>query len=197
LTWRATLISYIQERLTALGDVLEVGVGRGELTAYLAYAASLQDKKVFAVDVCNIDFDQSKNEGGLYLPDYYRQMGLTLENQEEVIRLNIKDCSNVVFFKMDSAKLTFPENQQFCLAVIDGCHTSEYIRSDFLLAWPRISEGGFVAMHDYGGDMPNVTAAIQLLLKEFEAEIASTAILYGWWIVIEKKEKSVRGDLID
>ncbi|MGD6850751.1 MAG: class I SAM-dependent methyltransferase [Candidatus Bathyarchaeia archaeon] len=186
--WRSVLIGTVKNRLAELeGDILEIGCCRGELTVALAKLAEPLGKKVYAVDVCDVDFDKSTNDRGLYLPTYYAGLGLNSENQEQILREAIAPYSNVVFNRVDSAKMRFPKTQRFCFAVIDGCHTPEYVHGDFKRAWRLLTSGGLVAMHDYRGDMHVVTESIDQLLEEYAAEIAAVAPLAGWWVVIEKK----------
>lgn len=187
--WRKSLIDYIRPRLAGKveGDFLEVGVCRGELTLALSALAAALNRKVYSFDVCNVNFDSSVNNKGLSMPAYYAGLGLNSENQEKIIRDTVSSCSNVVFTRKDSAKIVFKPTQTFCFVVIDGCHTVKYVRGDFKLAWKHLSPGGYMAMHDYKGDMPHVTETIDKLLKEHKSEVNQAEAIAGWWMVIQKK----------
>lgn len=59
----------------------------------------------------------------------------------------------------------------FCPSFIDGNHDTTYVKSDFEHLWEKTVRGGVVALHDYGGDLPQVTSAIDKLIQEHKAEI--------------------------
>jgi hypothetical protein len=56
------------------------------------------------------------------------------------------------------------------------------VRHDFQLAWNHTVSAGAVALHDYGGDLPEVTATIDLLKIQFRG-LGKPAKLTArpWW----------------
>lgn len=191
-SFRENLLMTIQPKLSGVaGDILDVGVCKCDLTVALAQIAASLNKKVFAVDICDIDFDAEYTDNKkVFLPTFYRDIGLTSETQEAYIRGVLSGYSNVEFIKADSKIVKFPKAQKFCFAVVDGCHLPEYVHSDFNLAWRHLSKGGYLAMHDYMGDLQTCTDAIDECIDELveRGEVAYENVfrVEGWWVVIPK-----------
>ncbi len=185
MEWRDYLIFHLQPRIAKLeGDILEIGVLRGELTVKLAELAAKHGRRVFAVDICDLSADPMQTKWN-YL-DYYKSMATA--DQEATIRQAIDRFSNVIFIKIDSAKITFKPEQKFAATVIDGCHEPEHMKGDFRLAWRHLSPGGLIAMHDYHGDLPpEFSKAVDEVITEVLLEVASLTIIDGWWLIVERK----------
>jgi hypothetical protein len=49
---------------------------------------------------------------------------------------------------------------------------AEDVRADFDTVWTRLSPGGLVAFHDYGGDIPGVTHTLHERIGRHADEIA-------------------------
>ena len=79
--------------------------------------------------------------------------------------------NNIEVIAVDSKKLTFSPEEKFFFSFIDGNHDPDYVVSDFKIAWKHTVPGGVVAFHDYMGDLPQTTGAIDEVLKDYEEEI--------------------------
>jgi len=53
----------------------------------------------------------------------------------------------------------------------DGNHDPAWVKSDFRLIWKHLAAGGWAGFHDYRGDLPQVTAALDEDADEHLAEI--------------------------
>jgi Methyltransferase domain len=147
-----------------------LGGGAYKLAKYID--RNVADKKLITIDVFDPEFDSTMNTSGdrmclLYnnaLEVYYGK------TQLEIFHSVIKGCSNIIVLKVDSKNAVIPAGK-ICFGFIDGNHDPEYVRHDFHLIWPKLSSGGCLAIHDYGGDLPQTTAAIDELLEMYAGQI--------------------------
>lgn len=166
-----TLIEFIKKHglLLIEGDFLEIGTFLGGGARKLAKFIEKSGKKLFVVDVFDPTFDISQTEGGRKATDLYLK-ALKGRSQYEVYQEAIAGCENVVTLAQDSKKVKIP-TERLAFAFIDGNHAPIYVENDFYLAWDLLASGGAVAFHDYGGDLPATTAAIDKLIEENQLRI--------------------------
>lgn len=170
------LISYLEDNNIPLldGDILEIGAYMGGGTAKLAAFAGKYGKRVFAVDQFEPSADPTIGKGGVKAKDVYEAF-LEGRSMLEAFLENTRPFPNVVLLKQDSRAVRFPPEQRFVFGFIDGCHTAEFVESDFRLIWPHLMPGGVVGLHDYKfDDWPGITEAAQRLLAEYAPEIRKT-----------------------
>jgi predicted O-methyltransferase YrrM len=81
----------------------------------------------------------------------------------------------------DSAGLNWKElNPPFDLIFIDGCHYSEYVRTDTRNALANIGAGGIIVWHDYG-DIRDVSRIVDEAARDMTAfAIRGTRLAIGW-----------------
>jgi hypothetical protein len=186
------LIDYIDAtRLYQLrGDFLEIGAFMGGGSAKLAKYGEKYHKKLIVIDVFDPGFDDTKNTRGEPLNVLYRRL-LGHGDQRKIFDRNTKRQQNIVVHCKDSKQVTLPDTQ-LCFSFIDGNHDPEYVRSDFYLAWNATVSGGVVGFHDYGGDgggdLPQVTQAINALIEENKATIADSYFMSQDAIMLLRKE---------
>ena len=185
------LVSYIQERelMKLPGDLIEIGsfVGRG--TAKLAYFAKKFGKKVYTIDIFDIDMDKQKDVSGVRMSDIYQSYLERIKmDQWQAYHCMIKGLSNVVTIRKDSAKVKFPTDKRFMFGFIDGNHTPEYVMSDFYLVWRNLVSDGVVAFHDYGGSIPQVTTTVDSLISKHRKEINKIVKLPQKWVILVTKK---------
>lgn len=156
------------------GDVLEIGSLLGGGTAKLCrwFARKSAQKRVITVDVFDIGFDRTKTAEGWPMPDLYADI-VGDRDQRDVFDEVTQDCSNLVVVVGDSADIDLP-TERLAFAFVDGNHDKDHVRSDFERVWERLSPGGIVAFHDYGGDLPGVTQALHESIGRHSAQIART-----------------------
>lgn len=124
-------------------NVLEIGTYDGGTALNLA-ANIAEEGRVYTVDL-------PKEFAG-----YAYKVGSLVDNRsapEKIGLLYKGTCleNKIVQIYQDSAKLDFSDkNLVFDLIFIDGCHSYNYIVSDFLLAQKYIKKGGIIILHDYG-----------------------------------------------
>lgn len=118
--------------------IVEIGCYAGKVTAALA-----ENNVVIAVDP--------------FIPDYDPIDGASkdMEGVEELFISRIAD-KNVVWYKEKSEDVLKRWDMEIDGVFIDGEHTTKALTID--LGWIKhIKPGGFMAFHDYGGDLHDVT----------------------------------------
>jgi hypothetical protein len=170
-----TLLEYVmrKELYKLDGDIAEIGAFMGGGTRKLATFFNNYAKRVIVVDVFDPSSDHTPNERGEPMSSIYHMI-LGRRDLFSLFKKNIIGLQNVVVHRIDSKKMEFDAGTKFCFSVIDGNHDPSYVISDFELLWARTVAGGVVALHDYGGDLPQVTAAIDGLLDNHKAQIEET-----------------------
>ena len=174
-----SLIKIIEERklLAIPGDFVEVGAfcggGTYKLSRFLLRERS--EKRLFAIDCFDIHADHSECTAGERMGDMYSRM-LEGKSQEEVFRQVTQGLTNLVVMATDSKKASLPTNA-VAFGFVDGNHSPDYVESDFYLVWEKLSPGGVVAFHDYGHDLPEVTAKLDELCAKHRSEILESFVL--------------------
>jgi SAM-dependent methyltransferase len=191
LTGYEALIERIQrERLDRLeGDFLEIGCFLGGGTAKLARVAAKAGKRVWVIDLFDPSFDLTKNLAGDRMADLYKVM-LNGCTQEEVFKHVTAPWADVIHvIRQDSMKVQFPDGLKLAFAFVDGNHDPAWVRSDFELVWNRLTPGGWAGFHDYHGDLPEVTAALDAMLAKHKDEIGRIETVPSRWILLVEKRR--------
>ena len=168
------LIAFIKKRglhHKLRGDLIEIGAFMGGGTAKLARFARKYHKNVYCVDVFDPCCDQTQDINGVRMCDIY-QVLLGGRPQMEVYQETIRGLNNVITIKEDSKKVNFSREQKFIFGFIDGNHHPTYVLSDFHLVWYNLVPSGVLGFHDSGGELPEVTKAINGLIERYTGEIA-------------------------
>ncbi|RED37838.1 methyltransferase family protein [Rhodopseudomonas thermotolerans] len=167
-----TLIAYIDEHdLWSLdGDILEIGAFMGGGTAKLAIASRKHQKGVLVIDVFDPHFDSTQNTRGEPMSWIYSTI---LGSRDIRARFDQETAGldNISVRSEASMGVELSADQRFLFSFIDGNHSSDNVLSDLAFSWARTVPGGVVALHDYGGDLPSVTRAVDHFYKIREAEI--------------------------
>jgi SAM-dependent methyltransferase len=185
------LIEFFRDRnlMAVPGDLVEIGAFRGGGTYKLAKLLQKQGsrKKVYTIDCFDIQLDRTRNVEGLSMAEIYHA---TLEgkSQRKIFDQVTAGIPNIVVIEADSKEAELPA-EAVCFGFIDGNHSDEYVRNDFYLVWRKLSPGGVVAFHDYGHDLPNVTATIDLLRARHVGEITEAHVDRERHIIYLRKAK--------
>jgi SAM-dependent methyltransferase len=169
------------------GDFLEIGCFLGGGTAKLARLAQATGKLVWVIDVFDPAFDHTKNTKGDQMADLYHGY-LQSSSQEEVFQAVTKpwaDCIHVI--KEDSRKARLPDETRLAFGFGDGNHDPIWVKNDFRLIWSHLLPGGWAGFHDYGGDLPEVTAALNLMMRDHASEIERIEIMKERWVLLVQK----------
>jgi len=180
-----TLLEFIEkhELYKLEGDILEIGAFLGGGTAKLAKFAMKHNKKVYTVDIFDPKVDTTQNLHGLSMSQIYSLI-LQGKRQRDIFNKVVQGYDNVEVISKDSKKLKFPEDQKFCFSFIDGNHSPEYVKNDFMIAWEHTTPGGGVGFHDYEGDIPETTEAINEIIKDHENEIEVMEKVKEKWVLL-------------
>jgi SAM-dependent methyltransferase len=169
------------------GDFLEIGCFLGGGTAKLAKIAAAAGKRVFVIDLFDPSFDITANLGGERMADLYRRFlcGMT---QEEVFRRVTAPWAHAIHvIRQDSMKVQFPADFQLAFAFVDGNHNPAWVSSDFDLVWRHLVPGGWAGFHDYCGDLPDVTSALNQKLAQHKDEIGRVETVPSRWMLLVEK----------
>lgn len=116
--------------------ILELGTGRGNATANLCL---FSEAEIFTVNALEeqisgetVTFTLSRDEIGQVYQDYGYENRVT----------------QIYSDTLDFRPLDYMEAGSVDLAVIDACHDTDYVMSDFHILLPALSEGAFVLFHD-------------------------------------------------
>ena len=168
------------------GDILEVGAFMGGGTRILAEYAVTAGKRVWAVDCFDAATDPSVNSAGRSMESIYRACLNGGQSAYEVFSGTVAGLPNIDVFKGDSRTLRLPDSP-LCFAFIDGGHSEDCVANDFDLAWRRLSPGGVMAFHDFGGDLPQVTATVNRCIDAVRGEVSAVGTFPEQWMIwIEK-----------
>jgi hypothetical protein len=174
------------------GDILEIGAFLGGGTVKLAKAADRHHKMVHVIDCFDPQMDPSRTIRGESLSWFYSAI-LAGRDPRALFQRKTRGLKNIVLYDQDSRKVALRSGAAFVFSIVDGNHTRDAVESDFSLAWTRTVPGGAVAFHDYRGDFPEVTVAIDKIKGSIRAEIGrETQIERQRLIIFEKRLAEVR-----
>jgi hypothetical protein len=157
--------------------------------AAAAKYAGQYNKRLIVIDLFDPNFDDTPNVRGQSMSSLYRR-ALGRKSQREFFDDATRPYNNIVVYAEDSAKVKLPPDTKLCFSYLDGSHDPEYVKSDFYLVWKQTVPGGLVAFHDYvesGGDLPQVTEAINALIRANKSTIRDTHYFQGRAMILLRK----------
>ena len=89
--------------------------------------------------------------------------------------------------KEDSRKAKLPDDTRIVFGFGDGNHDPIWVRNDFQLIWRHLVPGGWAGFHDYGGDPPEVTAALDGMMQDHADQIERVERIPERWVLLVKK----------
>ncbi|MBN1993401.1 MAG: class I SAM-dependent methyltransferase [Anaerolineae bacterium] len=179
------------ELLEIDGDFVEIGTFLGGGTYKLAKFLEVNNsnKKVYAIDIFEMNFDQTLCTTGTTMAKIYQ--GHVVKNfgektsQLDIFKKVTQDCNNIELIIADTMDVRIPA-EFISFGFIDGNHDPLYVKNDFYLVWNKLSAGGVVAFDDYGHDLPQVTNMLNDLVDKHQSRIKATWQL-GRILFIQKK----------
>lgn len=165
-----SMIEWIKPR-QCTGVIVEIGVLIGNGTKQLAQAFPY--KKIWAVDVFDIETDPTANQEGVLMRSFYASE-LEGRNQYEAYLENISGYLYQNIQTFVGLSQDFKTNEYIFLAIIDGGHSPDAVKKDF----ENLKESKYIAFHDYNHDIPELTKAIDEITEGMERHA-----LPGWLIV--------------
>lgn len=183
------LLTYIKRHqlYNIEGNVVEIGAFMGGGTRKLGEFFRKFGKTIIVVDIFDPSYDHTKNDRGEAMSVIYNMI-LGNRNLTEIFNRNIEHLQNIDVRKIDSKNMPNEiQASSLCFSVIDGNHNPLYVENDFKFVWERTVKGGAVALHDYGGDLPQVTTKIDELIKEYSVERSEIEIYSEQCFIIIKK----------
>lgn len=138
-------VAVLQELADGVDLVVNVGVWKGRSTAALAEVARL----VIAVD----HFRGSDELAHLANGD--------LPRLQEVAEENLAGFVNVDIWAMESMEAAEALEGEADLILLDAGHEEDEMAADIAAWWPKVAEGGYLVIHDYGEPaFPGVKRAV-------------------------------------
>lgn len=124
-----------------LRTCIEIGVARGTTTAYLCEAVRNTGGHVYGFDAwdkhgTNLQFEQIGSKE--IVENYLKEKGF---NKFTLIKINSRKCE-------EFAKILKSYTPTIDFAFIDGDHSYEGIKNDFMVVYPLLAENGMIAFHD-------------------------------------------------
>jgi hypothetical protein len=159
----------INETFKLKGDFCEIGVFCGGGTYKLAKSARKFGKKVYACDIFDYTFDNNVNTNNTPMSALYKVF-LKNKTQMEIFLENIGPVKEAVIIKKGDSK-NLEINSKLCFSFIDGCHSYDYVISDFEKVFSETVCGGLIGFHDYGFDLPEVTGGINYIIGKYKDKL--------------------------
>lgn len=166
-------LAVLEEMVDTPGDVLEIGALTGGGTRTLGRWASAHGRTMVVVDVFSPGLDRTRNTDDRAMAEIYDEV-LDGADNWQLFAHNTVELERMIVYRMRSSEVTFPHDQRFCFAFIDGSHAYDDVKADARLVWPALSPGGCLAFDDYGHDLPEVEQAIDEFVAEAGEEVADT-----------------------
>lgn len=184
-----TLVEFMVERgmYKLDGDLVDVGCFLGGGTVKLAEFAGHYGKNVYAIDIFDPNSDTTENIKGRKMSEIYQQR-LKGRSQLEVFEEVTKGYTNIILVAKDSKEVKFSKEKKFLFGFIDGNHSPDYVTNDFYLIWNNLVSSGVVGCHDYKGDLPQNTRAIENLIEKHKNEIKEIVEIPSKWVVLLVKK---------
>ena len=166
------------------GDVVEIGtfLGGGALKLARHLAEHHPGKRLQVIDVFDTDVDLTEDMLGTSMASLYRSILTDLSRvgaasrQEEVYRAVTAQYAHMIDTHVGDSRLVTDLGGPVCFGFVDGHHSPAAVRHDFGLVWSRLTPGGACALHDYRGDLPEVTAEIDALIAVHAEEITTVDV---------------------
>jgi predicted O-methyltransferase YrrM len=132
------------------GVVVEIGSWKGKSTIWLGRGAKAGNKvEIYAIDP----------HSGTATHKEYGEVSTFEEFESNVKMAKVNDIVIPIMKTSEQAAETFNEPVEFVF--IDGAHEYESVKLDFPLWFPKLIEGGIIALHD------TMTAGPQKVAEEF------------------------------
>ncbi|MBW1990325.1 MAG: class I SAM-dependent methyltransferase [Deltaproteobacteria bacterium] len=186
------LVDFIRTNriLDVPGDLLEIGAFLGGGTRKLCrmLEKTNSQKTLWVIDAFDPSLDTTTNIHGLAMEQLYASALAAFpgKTQRQVFDRQTAGCQNLRVIAQDSRIATLPA-KTLCFAFLDGHHDPKSVQSDFALAWSRLSPGGALAFHDYGGDLYHLTQTIDALLSTHAKDIKTLQWDRDRWVLYAVK----------
>ncbi len=143
--------------LSMKGEIVELGCYKGRSTIWLAIGSKLSGgEKVYAIDKFRFNEAAQKEYGNP-------------QDSEPFFDKNIANCKVadiVVKLKGGFSEVAKTWDRPIKLLFIDGDHTYEGTRNNYLNWEPHLIEGGMVAFHDSNSNYPGVDRVIEEFIRK-------------------------------
>lgn len=156
-------------------DVLEIGSYRGLSAWGMAQTAH----SLFCVDTFKACTNGQRQESTYQTLDAFLHAVTRYRNVKHFIGTSEEAHAQAHPIDKNDASGSFIPHGQFDMIFIDAMHDYENCKQDILRWWPRVKDGGILAMHDVGhADFPGVKSAVDEVL----GPMPNVVVTLGWRI---------------
>lgn len=135
----AEYLFYLAHDGPGIGVVVEIGSWKGKSTIMLAGGTKVAKRdSLFAID---------PHIGGLDQDKYgHTNVNTEIEFRHNIMNAGVGDCVNTLVEKSTDAVRDW--HRPVRLLFIDGDHSFDAVKDDFILWTPHVVDGGIIAFHD-------------------------------------------------
>lgn len=147
-------------QLAARKDVLEVGAYCG----LSAWGMAISAHSIYSIDTFAAATDGQRQTGKLTTLDDYLRAVSRYRNVRHFVGTSEQADLQAHPVGQNTELGSFVPNGQFDFIFIDATHTYEECKADIQRWWPRVKDGGVMAVHDYRhAAFPGVEKAVDEL----------------------------------
>lgn len=158
--------------LAAGKDVLEIGAFQG----LSAWGMAITAHSVFSVDTFSANSAGQQQMGHLTTLDDYLRAVSRYRNVHHFV--GTSEQAHAQAQTRNDENGSFVPHGQFDMIFIDAMHTREDVLADLQRWYPRVKDGGILAMHDYDHfDFPGVKLAAD---EFFGKELPNRVVTLAW-----------------
>lgn len=158
-------------------NVLEIGSGLGHST--IVFSKLFPNAKIYTVDIPTDD------------PNWVKNCRSKPGPSATLYHYNISRGKNIIPIKTNSFFLSSVDlPKEFKLILVDGTHELPQVAGDIMYGYGRISDGGFLFMHDYT-PRPQRTLDVGVVVHWIEKRISERIFLFPMIVPPDKPEKKM------
>ncbi len=132
------LLYHLAKNCKGNGKIVEIGSWKGKSTILLAYGSkSGNNVGIYAID---------PHTGSPEHKELYGEVWTFEEFKKNIKNAKVEDIITPIIKTSEEAAKNF--NEPIELIFIDGKHDYEQVKLDFKLWFPRVIDGGIIALHD-------------------------------------------------
>ncbi|MFA5394353.1 MAG: class I SAM-dependent methyltransferase [Candidatus Ratteibacteria bacterium] len=143
-------------------NCIEIGTffGRSSYATCLALGRMGGRRRLICVDLFNcISFAEWNDKGMKTVSDYSAYLNPKIRNMLDGFNFTIERypfMKDLVEIRACDSKTLNLQSERFGFALIDGDHSYDGVKSDFLKIFPQMKKGGIICFHDNSSAWPEV-----------------------------------------
>lgn len=161
------LCDYVKRINSGINKIVEIGSYAGNSTEILAK----NFKEVVAIDPFENGYDDDNDASSFKIPMY------KVEEQFDSLCNKYKNIKKLKMTSKEASKLF--KDYSLSIVYIDANHNYSFAKQDILLWLPKVTNNGFIALHDYNNRKhhPGVKVAFDEIFKFPDATFKDTSCI--------------------